>query len=362
MSVIHVWRNLQVNKELLYYKYIMGESDSSIQNVFHKKWITFLDSINMPYSKALQLRIGSHLRPLLVYWGYFLGKKEDDEQELNQITELALCVEIIHKVSIIVDDLIDKDIRRHNASTFHIQYSAEETIIFAVYMIGIAFEKLNMIAQKYPKASGFSAKMYAQTLRIMSEGCLQELLLNSKSRYDLTKIHNIISMETSTLIKNSLLSGFTFVIPQNNTSVQLIKQIGDKVGYLFQVMNDMEPFTSASRLTIHKGTLNLDFERSRKNMVLPYIYGSCSVQEKERLVSLSENNTEYMLELYFKYKIEQLMLNDITRIENQIDNIFVTLEQQPINIYCLKDFIRFYKKIMEIGKSRLHQASHEPID
>ena len=51
---------------------------------------------------------------------------------------------MIHKISIIVDDLIDQDIRRHNASTFHIQYSKEETIIFAVYMIGTAFENIEI--------------------------------------------------------------------------------------------------------------------------------------------------------------------------------------------------------------------------
>ncbi len=351
-----------MNKDNLYYEYIMGDSDKSIKYLFHKEWIAFLDSIHLPYSKALQLRIGSHLRPLLVYWGYFLGSDIEKIQNLNQITDLALCVEMIHKISIIVDDLIDQDIRRHNASTFHIQYSKEETIIFAVYMIGTAFEKLNCTAEKFPQLSEYFMKLYSQTLRIMAEGCLEELRLDTKSRFDLTKIHSVISMETSTLIKNSLLFGYTSSKYYSNTGILIIEDIGDKVGYLFQVMNDMEPFTSANNLTAHKGSLNLDFERSRKNMVLPYIYGSCSIKEKERLLSPSDFHTAYILELYSKYKIEKIMMDDLVRIENQIAKRFIDLEKQLTNQNCLNDFICFYNNIIKIGKARLHQNSQEPID
>ncbi len=350
-----------MHKNTSFYEYIMDDSDSSVKNVFHKKWITFLDSLNIPYSNALQLKIGSHLRPLLVYWGFFLGSKEKNLHIPKRITEIALCVEILHKVSIIVDDLIDKDIQRHNASTFHIQYSPEETIIFAVYMIGIAFEKLNAAVVNTPSLQNSFTKMYSKTLHIMAKGCLHELLLDSQSRYDLNSISKIISMETSTLIKNSMSLGYASTMPTNSTVIQLIENIGDKIGYLFQVMNDMEPFTSEYCLRVHKGTLNLDFERSRKNIVLPYIYGSCSVQEKEKLVNLSEEQTSYMLELYSKYKIEKLIQNDLSNIEKQIEKIFSQLEQQPINMSCLKDFICFYREIMEIGKSRLHSVSQKPI-
>ena len=142
----------------------------------------------------------------------------------------------------------------------------------------------------------------------------------------------------------------------------IIEDIGDKVGYLFQVMNDMEPFTSANNLTAHKGSLNLDFERSRKNMVLPYIYGSCSIKEKERLLSPSDFHTAYILELYSKYKIEKIMMDDLVRIENQIAKRFIDLEKQLTNQNCLNDFICFYNNIIKIGKARLHQNSQEPID
>lgn len=350
------------NTYFSYYDYIMGDTDTSVKNTFHKEWLAFLDSLDVPYSNALQLRIGSHLRPLLVYWGYMLGKGQETVQNLKQVTELALCVEILHKVSIIVDDLIDKDIRRHNATTFHIQFSSDETIIFAVYMLGIAFEKLNAAAPETLNLQKDFIKLYAETLHTMAKGCLQELTLSAEKRYHYEKIVDIISQETSTLIKNSMVMGYASTLPTDNTTIDLITDIGDKVGYLFQVMNDLEPFASDSSLAVHKGTLNLDFDRSRKNIVLPYIYGACNVQEKEKLISLSGQNTEYVLKLYAKYHIEELIKNDLSAVEHQIENCFTLLSRQQINQECLKDFIRFYKDIIKIGKSRLRQVSQEPID
>lgn len=351
-----------MNRDISYYEYIMGESEDSIKYVFHDKWIKFLDSLDVPYKGALQLRIGSHLRPLLVYWGYFLGKKGGNPLELDQVTEIALCVEILHKVSIIVDDLIDKDVSRHNASTFHIQYTPEETIIFAVYMIGIAFEKLNSTVAKMPDIHNNFIKIYSQTLHIMAKGCLQELMLDSNSKYDLHGISEIISMETSTLIRNSISLGYFATMPKDNDAIHLVNAIGEKVGYLFQVLNDMEPFASESNIIIHKGSLNIDFNRSRKNIVLPYIYGCCSVREKKKLMTPAGENTNYILELYSKYQVEQLIQNDLCNIEMQIEKCFCDLQHQSVNINCLTDFISFYKKIVEIGKARLIYAGKEPID
>lgn len=67
----------------------MGDSDQSCKQYFHNKWIAFLDSITMPYKNALQLRIGSHLRPLLVYWGKALGSANEDDLLSEDILELV---------------------------------------------------------------------------------------------------------------------------------------------------------------------------------------------------------------------------------------------------------------------------------
>ena len=345
-----------------YYNKIMGDSNQSCKQYFHNRWIAFLDSIAMPYKNALQLRVGNHLRPLLVYWGKALGSDMDDDLLDEDILEIAICVETLHKVSIIVDDLIDHDTKRHNKLAFHIQYTPEETIIFAVYMMGRAFEKISVLSKKYNKLTNTLNDIYAKTLQEMARGCLSELTMTPEKLYDYENIVSIICKETSTLIKNSLLLGYLTNFPQNFEVIQIIEEMGDKIGYLFQTMNDLEPFCSAANLIHHKGSLNMDFEHSRKNIVLPYIYASCSIREKKNLLKSEKKNTEEILCLYEKYNVEKTIKSDIRDIENEIEKYFSLLCTMDINLSCLIDFQKFYKNIIDIAKERLNSKSEEPID
>lgn len=345
-----------------YYDKIMGDSEQSCKHFFHNRWIAFLDSIMMPYRNAVQLRIGNHLRPLLVYWGKALGSAKEDNLLDEDILDLAICVETLHKVSIIVDDLIDHDAKRHNKSTFHVQYTPEETIIFAVYMMGKAFEKISSLSQKYNYLTNPLNNIYAKTLQEMASGCLSELTMTPEQLYNYENIVSIICKETSTLIKNSLLLGFITNKPQSFETIQIIEEMGDRIGYLFQAMNDLEPFCSTTNLIHHKGSLNMDFEHSRKNIVLPYIYASCSIWEKKQLLKSNQINTEEILYLFEKYRIEKVIKSDIKDTENEIEQYFDQLCAKDINLCCLKDFHKFYATIISIAKERLISTSEEPID
>ncbi len=353
---------MKYENDNFYYNKIMGDSEQSCKQYFHNKWIAFLDSILMPYGNAIQLRIGNHLRPLLVYWGKALGSANEDNLLDEDTLELAICVETLHKISIIVDDLIDYDVKRHNKTTFHIQYTPEETIIFAVYMLGKAFEKINLLSQKYNYLVNSLNGIYAKTLQEMASGCLSELTMTLEELYNYENIISIICKETSTLIKNSLLLGFITNTPQSPEVIQIIDALGDRIGYLFQTMNDLEPFCSATNLIHHKGSLNMDFEHSRKNIVLPYIFASCSIREKKLLLKSDKRNTKDILDLFEKYKVEKVVKNDIKEIEKEIDKYFDELSTKNINLSCLKDFQKFYASIINIAKERLNSISKIPID
>ena len=350
--------------EMSYYNFIMGDSNGSMNILFNKKWLTFLDELEKPYNKAVQLRIGNHLRPLLVYWGAAIGSESIDTICVDAATEMALCVEIIHKTSIIIDDLIDADEKRHNHAAFHKQYSPEETIIFAIYFLGKAFYKINEMSAHYPALGNFSMNILSKTLYIMANGCLQELTLTSNSRYDIQKITNIISMETSTLIKNSILLGFLLNKTPNDKQMNLLNDIGDKVGYLFQAMNDLEPFSSYENISLHKGHFNIDFERSRKNLIVAYIYGMCSTKEKQHLSELNKTpeSISYMLQLYKKYNIFNIVQSDLKVIENQVESSINQFSNQQVNKQCLDEFYVFFTEIMKIAKEKLFSYNTIKID
>lgn len=342
----------------------MSNSEESMNTIFHKKWISFLDELEVPYGKAIQLRIGNHLRPLLVYWGNAFAANSVNDICVNAATEIALCVEIIHKTSIIIDDLIDADEKRHNKAAFHKQYSSEETIIFAIYFLGKAFCKLNELSVHYPTLKNLSSDIFSKTLCIMANGCLQELTLTVDSRYDIQTISNIISMETSALIKNSALLGFLISRTPTKEQMILLNDIGDKVGYLFQAMNDLEPFSSYKNISLHKGNFNIDFERSRKNLIVAYIYGMCGTKEKQRLKEIknSPETISYMIQLYKKYNIFNIVQNDLKEVEGQVETLIDQLAAQQINKQCLDDFHRFFADIMQIANEKLFTYNSTEID
>lgn len=348
----------------IYYDFIMSDSENSMKTIFHKKWIAFLNELEVPYGKAIQLRIGNHLRPLLVYWGNAIGSKSVDTMDVDAATETAFCIEIMHKTSIIIDDLIDADEKRHNQTAFHIQYTPEEAIIFAIYFLGKAFQKMNDLSIHHPVLNNFSTGILSQTLCSMANGCLQELTLTPDSCYDIQKISNIISLETSSLIKNSALLGFVISRKPSSIQMKLLSDIGDKVGYLFQAMNDLEPFSSYENVSFHKGSLNTDFERSRKNLIVTYIYGMCNVKEKQQLLALKNtpDAVSYMLRLYQKYNIFDVVQDDLKKVENQVASSLDQLVDQQINRQSLDEFHMFFTETMKIAKDRLFTNTASEID
>lgn len=101
---------------LNYYDLIMGSSNSSFLSVFNNVWKTEIASHNLPYTHALQIENGSRLRPLLFAWGYYANQIPKNN---FFVANYALSIELLHKSSILLDDLIDDDIARHEKNTGH---------------------------------------------------------------------------------------------------------------------------------------------------------------------------------------------------------------------------------------------------
>jgi geranylgeranyl pyrophosphate synthase len=64
---------------------------------------------------------------------------------------------------------------------------------------------------------------------------------------------------------NSLLMGMYLAQIDNSDAIKIIERIGEKFGFIFQALNDLEPFCNLKN-SDHKGSINTDFSRSRKNI------------------------------------------------------------------------------------------------
>lgn len=336
-----------------YYDLIMGRGEASFTNSFNRCWHEQLDQMPKPYADALQLRIGNQLRPKLTCWGAALNTFQVQELNLSQVAEAASYIEMLHKASIIIDDMIDLDDARHGKKAFHAEFGRNKAVIFALALLGKGSAGINDIFQ-HTKSRQQSVALYSQTIYRMAAGCLEELELDPSSRYDAERIRRIIDLETISLIKNSLLLGYWSNCGTDPGMEQAVVEIGKNCGYIFQILNDLEPFSSFEKNSAYKGSWNMDLDRDRKNIAVAYIYGAASKQEKRLLTSLpGEELYSFVLELYQKYSIYQEICDEAKELERQTDELIAALRRPGKPAGSLDDFRTFVHEMVEICFSKL---------
>lgn len=313
---------------------------------------------NIGYNQ-IQLSDGNRLRPQICLWG-FLATKSDFENvsfDLSRIASVSVSLEMIHKASILLDDWLDEDSVRHGHPAFHMEYTQQETILVALNMIAMSMARLknefSKIYVKLPHHYFTCLDTVLNTIYAMAKGALKELRLNGIEFYNSDTIREIIQLETAQIIGNCLLLGYYTGIEEDEKNIQIensFKQIGDQCGYLFQAMNDLEVFSNPQKLTFHKGNLNSDIIKQRKNIGVAMLYELASCSDKQLLLNSPKDN---LFPLMNKYNIVDVLKRQLNALyENvmvEIDEISaygITLE------WCIgfKDFWAYVKKF---GESRL---------
>lgn len=336
-----------------YYDLIMNPSKNSFTQQFNACWNRQLDQFPKPYADALQLRIGNHLRPKLTCWGAAFNTNNVNEINLEKTSKIAAYIEMLHKASIIIDDIIDNDDARHGKKTFHLEFGQDKSVIFALSLLGKGMNGINEVFQK-TSSHYQSISIFSNTIYNMATGCLEELELDSTSRYDINKIRRIINYETISLIKNSLLLGYLSNCSNNKTMEEIIVEIGKNCGYIFQILNDMEPFASKDTNIAYKGGENIDINRNRKNIAVAYIYGSASSKEKDSLLKLSGNELKnFIIDLYNKYDVYEEVCTEARSIEQQTYELIIKLQCLNKCPNSLEDFKTFVHEMINICFSKL---------
>lgn len=322
-------------------------------DTFEREWNKLIS--NYDFEDLCQLNNGNRLRPMLVFWGYLLNKDNDklfeiSEQELYYIMPSCVMVESIHKMSLLVDDWIDGDIARHGSKTFHTLYGANTTVLLAMNILLKGFLGLNCIHEKEYKES---LPLALQISYDMTLGALIEIISN-KTVLDVTKVQEIINLETSSIIRNGIILGYTIGEGQDKTIIDLLDDIGYCCGYIFQALNDFEPFNNINALVQHKGALTTDILMNRKNIIIAYIYAWAKEKEIEKLSNLDKplDVSNYITYLVNKYNIKDHLISEITNLQLRIkDRILKIKAKTGCSNWC-EHFNNFIEITVEASKQR----------
>ncbi len=336
-----------------YYDMIVSTSErNSFINNFKLKWKEYLNSFDMPYGNSQQLAIGNRLRPILCCWGYMHNYKAAEITSFDFISSVAVSLEAIHKASVIIDDVIDGDNKRRGIDCFHIEFSETEAIFFAVCLLSGAIKNLNEILGKAVSKQIViknSINLLCDTITNMCVGALNEIQIGIEDRFNINIINQIINSETVALLKNSFLIGYMSSDKYNETLLNAFSNIGMKCGYIFQVMNDLEPYCNPQYILSHKGNLNSDCLRSRKNIVIPYLFSNSTKKDQALLKSLmdTEGNFVTLKDLFDKYHIRDIIFSDINDLRMAIYNTINSIPTDITNPDWLEVFPIFVDNLIE---------------
>jgi len=345
-------------KEKYYQLILEKENSASFVNIFENQWSEFLRNYAQPYSEGQQLYIGNRLRPILCCWGYMHCFPAEKMPSFKDIAQVAVSVEAIHKASVMIDDVIDGDTKRRGIDCFHVQFSKDETIFFAVCLLAGAIKNVNLSMQNIITNQSILTSAISTLCDVISDMCMgaiNEINTSTKDRYNLGRIQEIINSETVSLLTNSFLLGYWATNQYDDALNKVFSQIGSRSAYIFQVMNDLEPFCNPEYIMKHKGNLNADCLRSRKNIVIPYLYSIVSHKEKieiDRLLN-SEKNYVQLKILFDKHHILDLIMQDIRAVKSCIYSDINSLPLQKVSCewkeafpYFVADLIAYCESVV----------------
>lgn len=330
----------------------INQNEKVFMDYFNKNWVKFMDD---PRMKQSQIGLGNRLRPRLVFWSFIAEHFESSlsVEQYEKVASLAACMELIHKSTILLDDWIDKDDARHGLSSFHIQYSPELMVMYALNILSKSLTELNNLFFKNGNHEMYHICMntLTETMRLMTQGEIYELTLEGNELYSVEKIQKIIRLETAELLTNSLLMGYYGGGGINQEVADTFRSIGYGCGYIFQCMNDLEPFCLKNENIKHKGNYNLDYDRDRKNIGIAILYQVANTKDRKMLES--KPSYDELILLFEKYEIIKFFLKDLNDVDEKNIKKIRSLEDLGIDPLWCQAFIEFITNVVSLCKSRL---------
>lgn len=338
------------------------------QNLFNNYLKDYLK--DNPHKDAIEYmtKNGKRLRPILTLISSFHINPKWEDKHKDQISKIAIMIELLHSSSLLIDDLptIDNDLERRNQMTFHCKYGRHKTYLM-VYNILAEIKRLIIeITKEIPKNHQHEFEKYINT---ESDNLLQG------QKYDLnpdwiptdkrSRCLVIADLKTASLFRTALVLPW-FVLSNlysdNNNEDLLIKKklydLGTNLGIAFQLSDDYLDFYTDDPVKNN----NYGFETSLKELKrkgLEYLdlakQSNIDSKTLQEIINLIEkrfmtdpvpkeskkliNKIKSLKDLENKYKIEEILLkkygDDVKTFYQENKNALFELEDKTNQIWGL---------------------------
>ncbi len=238
----------------------------------------------------------------------------------QQAIQLASCVELLHKASLIHDDIQDRDEFRRNAPTFWVKHGDAIAIAIGDLLVAIAIKNAAKINWQYGQ------KMLDLYFRLC-KGQLNDLLYEQCPKVSDQEIEEMLADKAGILLAASMQYG-ACVANASQENQDLFEKIGMQLGIAFQIINDIN---NLNDVDLHsKGKIGQDQQRHKKNYVS---------QENLAHAQLKLTRTFQQYEQY----LDMIPTNPLTLILRELRNessalwFWVDSDQNPQSTTSLKN-------------------------
>lgn len=263
---------------------------------------------------------GKRIRPMLVYLSAKIFGKANIHTD-----RAALIVEILHNATLIHDDIVDEAELRRNTPTINATQGNKVAVLTGDYLMAKA------IGMAAANGEHTIIDMLMPTVCTMSEGELLQLDTADFST-DESRYFDIIFRKTVSLIASCMKIG-AYTAGANEQQIAAIGKIGEKIGYIFQIKDDMLDYSANGKTGKESGN---DIKENKVTMPLICAWNNMTASEQADFKRLwKSQRTAENIEQIRKTVVVKGGMEGCQKRTNEIkEEVFGLIGTLPQSDYC----------------------------
>ncbi len=230
----------------------MREDVKKELNALGRKVIAYLEKNRLDYPTTRGLeemfnyasRPGHKLRSGLVFLGF--GAVGGVNQ--TRVLPAAAAVELLHKSTLIHDDIVDNDYYRRGMLAFHSKYGDEMGIVFGDFICASSFEILKRLERDFDKVTMIKCfQVLSSIFKDIYVGQLRDLEFEESSDINEEDYLRMVGNKTGRLMSGALEIG-AILGGGSEKEIGYLSDFGYNFGIAFQIRNDINNITIEKEL------------------------------------------------------------------------------------------------------------------
>ena len=273
------------------------EKELSRFNEVLKKELVSGDELIHAIHQHLLKMTGKFLRPALLI---LASKTENEHQNSDRVTRLAVAVELIHTATLVHDDIIDNSELRRSQPSVYFKWGREISIVSGDYLYAKAFLILAGLRDLWVNEA------FAACAHVMCEGEMKQIEKRNHFALSEEDYFKIIHKKTAALFQAASMGGAYF----SGADMEIVQKMGEygfHLGMAFQIVDDCLDITGETELL--GKTAGLDILKNDITLPVLYLFQELGPDEKECLLRDLKNAEGSLFPRIKKMALENKVLD-----------------------------------------------------